>query len=702
MANNKDKTCQVYEASQWKNLNENTKNGIESVLTLGENLFIVADGFFEAIKTKDYMISDLGNAKFFLDHPMNGLLEGDKRKIIYHPAHKSSYIYGINPANGCYSWNEDINDAELKKKIDKFTDYLAELCNSLDITNATPEAKKEVKGYKELISKRYSSFANGSMKNIIDRIHGITSRLDVKFDDPDLRYLINCPNGIYNMRTRKLEPHKMDYFLTNGCPTECHLGKTTDDFEKYINSICVNAPIKSLLSQAIGVAMDATLNTKKVGILFGALTNNGKTSFCEIVAQVVGRASSGGYYASTSIKTFSESARDAGKANPELAALDGARIVVAAEPKENEGVNIDWGFIKELSGGATVMPRKLYHEPKPMKCDFSIFIDTNYLLSCADPTLFTSDRLQIINFNAVFSKDESKNPVDAPNENIKELMGKKANREAMLAWMIDGYNSFVDNGKNYTETVESQETLAMYRNTSDRYKEFFDAFYEKTSNYKDHVPVKAIWEKWKEWCIENGYKHGNYGNFVAKIGHRYNVQQDSSNTYQVVGLIEKAAASNNKILDFDTYFNHYLKKDGKSSIALKDLFDDYTGIANKLLAASMSESAFMDIIDNRDFDTAKRKGIHYLDGYRFKTNEELQTALAERKKACEDEAAKKLDKAIDKIDHPALSHPILKKAMRIIIKYRKDEAMKSFLEFLFSGDDEIISRGDEDMPQLMI
>ncbi|EDO0402209.1 DNA primase, partial [Listeria monocytogenes] len=63
-------------------------------------------------------------------------------------------------------------------------------------------------------------------------------------------------------------------------------------------------------------------------------------------------------------------------ANSDIARLHGARFVTTTEP--NEGVRLDEGLVKQLTGGDKVTARHLYKDEFEFTPEFKIWMATNH------------------------------------------------------------------------------------------------------------------------------------------------------------------------------------------------------------------------------------------------------------------------------------------------------------------------------------
>ena len=64
-------------------------------------------------------------------------------------------------------------------------------------------------------------------------------------------------------------------------------------------------------------------------------------------------------------------------ATPALAATQGKRFACLQEPEGDETINV--GLMKELTGGDTIIARKMYAEPAEFKPQFKMLLTCNIL-----------------------------------------------------------------------------------------------------------------------------------------------------------------------------------------------------------------------------------------------------------------------------------------------------------------------------------
>lgn len=110
------------------------------------------------------------------------------------------------------------------------------------------------------------------------------------------RFLIPCNNGIYNVKTKKLEPYSPFYVFTSKIANDYieNAPKPTFwDVDEWFSSIaCGDEEIVTLLWQVINESINGNYTRKKIGFLYGgghALGNNGKGTFQDLIKNLLGK-----------------------------------------------------------------------------------------------------------------------------------------------------------------------------------------------------------------------------------------------------------------------------------------------------------------------------------------------------------------------------------------------------------------------------
>lgn len=413
----------IYPHSEWDNM---TTEQQTQARNSGNSVYVVPDGIDQVLDTDTYGLSDLGNAELFLAQSGG--------TVYYDAARRLGYIYGLDPRNGCTCWVPDPDDTRLCAAVDAFAHIISDMEQAMPEYTASVESATKVKALRKILLTRLRDFSGAATKRIIERIHKQSANPAIVMDDvARTGHLVNCPNGTLDLRTCQLRPARKDDYISQGCPTEYHPGARTEAVDGWLDSICVTPEIRRLFLQALGEALNAANITKTMPILYGSKTNNGKTTTTEIIIDVVGRAQNGGYGQTINPTAFNKGTRTGGRCTPELATVVGSRVVMMSEPHENE--NVDWAYIKEITGGGSLHVNPKNKPAFTAPATFTPFLDTNYLIRVDDPTLFKRGTMQIIPFLREFSK-----AMGNLDDTLRERMAKKENREAIA----DGIRGLID------------------------------------------------------------------------------------------------------------------------------------------------------------------------------------------------------------------------------------------------------------------
>ena len=658
----------IYEASEWGKMTIADQNQVR----VNHNVFVCPDGTAAALDDKTYSLTDMGNAELFL--------AASGCQLHYNDARRLGYVFGKNPKNGCMSLIEDPDDTLLYAEIDRFAHRVNDMAQALDDRKATTDTSAQVKALRKVLFSRMSSFAGASAKRIVERVHKQTANPAVKVDDvTSTGPYINCPNGLLDLRTGKMRPTLFEDHISQGCPTEYHPGARTAEVDAWLDSICATPEIRRQLLQVLGAALDASTVTKKMPILYGSSTNNGKTTTTEIIMDVIGRAEAGGYGQTISAGAFDRGGRTAGKCTPELATVGSARIVVMSEPAETQ--DIDWAYVKELTGGGSLMINPKNKPAYTIPARFTLLTDTNYLLRIDDPTLFTRGTVQIIPFLQKFSKELGN--LDA---GLRERMAKKENREAILAAIIEGYQDFVVNGKQFSDPPEALETLARYKDTSDRLGEFLTTTYVKVEGreaIRARIPLQDVYADYRQFLERNGYRNVEGSSaFRRKLESRATVESHR-NVYCLVGYRPKTGTAD-KINGMDPlawYMAHCMAQDPTGAVKLSNMVPAYAQAVELMDVRPMDDMGVFMALVRAGHDVSTDGGTMTLRGWRMLSRAEMDERDARAAKERQDKHRESILAVIESVDDLKLQI-----ALRLVMDASdNNEGVRDALDLIANG-----------------
>lgn len=247
---------------------------------------------------------------------------------------------------------------------------------------------------------------------------GIPARPSDFDQDP---WLLNCANGILDLRTGELQPHDPAKMLTKiagaeydpevGCPT----------WTRFLDRIFEgDQDLIGFIRRAVGYSLTGNTGDQVLFFLYGTGAN-GKTTFTDAIQALLGD-----YCTKTPTDTLMTKYSETGIPN-DLARLAGARTVIAAELAE--GKRLNESLVKDLTGGDRITARYLHREFFEFKPIFKLWMYGNH-----KPTIRGTDeaiwrRIKLIPFNVTIPEPERDSELGAK---------LRAELPGILNWALDG------------------------------------------------------------------------------------------------------------------------------------------------------------------------------------------------------------------------------------------------------------------------
>lgn len=248
--------------------------------------------------------------------------------------------------------------------------------------------------------------------------------------------LFNCANGTLDLRRRVLRPHLRTDRITKLAPTPFDPNARSEALERFLDDLtCGDRSLRDWLGKLLGYILIGKRTEDVVALFLGAGGSGKSTLFAALVETL------GDYAVTVSFDAFLEREHRGGP-RPELAMCRGARAVFAAEV--SEGVKLDSAVLKSITGGERITARMLYANPITYRPQFVP------LLACNVAPLIEADsgnrrRLRIVPCD---------NEVKDPDKSLREDLGKPEARAALLAFLVDGYKRWSQEGLGTCQAVE--------------------------------------------------------------------------------------------------------------------------------------------------------------------------------------------------------------------------------------------------------
>lgn len=323
--------------------------------------------------------------------------------------------------------------------------------------NETEEEYEErLREYKALAMhvKAYNRFINFMQRNTVikqsfEELKTLLGKSNIQFDNDD--YLLNCQNGVVDLKTGELLKHDQKLFLTRIAPVNYHADAEHKALDKTLKiSFQNDQEMIDYLQKQAGYFIVGGNQDEHLFVWYGPSARNGKSTIANAIARMLGaeQKDQSGYAKSVPVETFlgSKFADDGKAADPNLAALQGVRLAIASEPNRNAVLNS--GKIKQITGDRMITARFLHQDPATFRALFKILIMCNFLPK-SDGDASIKRRINIVQFDHHIKAGSL--------EDDPEIDAKLWNeREGLLAWAVQGA---VENYKTRQKRIAQKQQL---------------------------------------------------------------------------------------------------------------------------------------------------------------------------------------------------------------------------------------------------
>lgn len=294
--------------------------------------------------------------------------------------------------------------------------------------------------------------------------------------------------------------HNPDMLLSKICNAEYDPAVDCREWKKFLMEIMQNDKEKiTYLQKIAGLSLTGNTEQETCFILYGSTTRNGKSTFCETLIYLLGD------YALT-MKPESLAVKqnlDSRQASGDIARLAGCRFCNASEPPKR--MLFDTALLKSLLGRDSITARHLHQREFSFIPKFKLVINTNYLPTITDDTVFSSGRINVISFDRHFEPQEQ-------DKDLKNRLREKKELSGILNWCIEGLRLYRQQGLKPPQAVQS--ATETYRTDSDKIGNFINECLNMTGG---NSKAKDIYEAYTKWCEDNGYGCENKSNFFAEL-----------------------------------------------------------------------------------------------------------------------------------------------------------------------------------------
>lgn len=447
---------------------------------------------------KLYNWTDSGNAEMLADK------YGDKLRYCF--SYGCWLIWDgkrwqLDEVNGVYELAKNtMRDASIHfKEVAKAAELAAAKATEQDAVKAAKEKQKQAQDAEKFYKLCENKSKLAAMLFLAQSLLPVTvAELDAD------EWLMNCQNGIIDLKTGELLPHNPRLHMTKISTAAYRPEAACALWEETVAAIIPDEEVRAYIQRYAGYSLTGSVREEIFVMLYG-LGGTGKGTLTETLAYALGD------YADTLNPDILLQAKhsDSGNApTPEIAKLPGVRMLLASET--DKGRRLNEAKTKSLTGGDMITARKLRCDPFTFKPNFSLWLSTNALpiISAEDTGVWR--RLRLAKFDQQFKDEEGRDCT------LKDRLRKQDALDGVLTWAVRGCLDWQQNGMRTPAAIKAY--TASFRADSDILAQFVADECEVGADM--NVSSLALYQEYQKWCADNGHKHLNNRNFKEQMEKR--------------------------------------------------------------------------------------------------------------------------------------------------------------------------------------
>lgn len=430
------------------------------------------------VPPKSYDMTDTGNAHRLMDK--FGM-------IIRYSYNRKKWMY----------WNGKVWCIDDSGEIKKLADII---CDDIKREGFAEQDEKTQMDLLKWATRTSSSKGKESMIKECQHLEGIPVSPDDFDVYPDY---LNCQNGIVNLRNGELIPHDSSFMMSKICFSEYDpSGKQPRMWLKFLNDVTGgDKEIQEYIQKCVGYSLSGSTREQCAYFLYG-MGNNGKSTFLDTIADMLG-----GYASNAQPETIMMKKWGNEGANSDIARLKSARFVTSEEP--TEGVRLNEGLLKQLTGGSKVTCRFLYGDEFEYLPEFKIWIATNHKPVVRGMDYGIWRRIKLIPFE-----------VNIPKEKVDKMMKYRLRKEfpQILHWAVQGCIKWQKEGMNEPEKV--QIAVKEYKQEMDLLAGFMEQCVEIDYDSGERIMASDLFRAYTKWAKQNNEYEMSSKKFFKDIANK--------------------------------------------------------------------------------------------------------------------------------------------------------------------------------------
>ena len=466
----------------WIGCGYNPNDGVESYTKAHEEFMKVwSEALAKARELRDgYEFTDLGNTERLVG------TFGDRFRW-------------LKDADTFYIWNDRVWE------------------KSLTGDNLLPWTKETVRAIPDE-DWRLTSSSAGKARAMITLSKG-ESQIHAKRENFDRQpMLLNVANGTVELENQTLREHRREDYMSKCAPVSFDLFAECPKFDAFLDLIFGgDKDLIHYVVKTLGYSLTGDISEQVYHICLGE-GRNGKSTLLELMRMLMGPD----YATAAKFSTFVVS-RYPDANSYDLATLEGARLVTAAEP--NKSQELDEAILKQITGGDLLKARQIYEHPIQFhpECKLWLLMNSKPRLSGTDEG--TWRRVRLIPFN-----------VQIPKPGIPDFHKVLFAEEGpgILNRLLEGVRDWM--AERLVPPPAIADATAEFRESQDVLKGFF-AEHTNTGRKDMKARAGALYDRYLMWCKKNNEHPMRQNEFAEELRRRgFNRQTGGGNVVYYYGL----------------------------------------------------------------------------------------------------------------------------------------------------------------------
>jgi P4 family phage/plasmid primase-like protien len=355
----------------------------------------------------------------------------------------------------------------------------------------------------------------GRLGSLVRLARGVLECKPDDFDsDPDM---LNCPNGILDLRTGELQPHDPDQLMTKIAGCDYVKGATHPDWTTALTAM--PGDMTDWFQLRMGQAITGHMTPDDLAIICQGGGQNGKSTISDACAEVAGK-----YHVVVSDRAMLGGASD--NHPTEMMDFMGARYAVLEETPESR--RLDTNRLKKLTGTREITARRIRQDSVTFEATHSLFVNSNYKPVVDETDHGTWRRLALVRFPYTYRTDpaEIRGPMDrlADPTLRQRVQTDPQVKEAVLAWMVAGAQRWYDLALVMPQPPDYvMSETRKWRMESDPVLHFIED--HLAFDYDSHVISPELRDVFNAFLRERGGKEWGDKTFSARFGGHDRVAQ---------------------------------------------------------------------------------------------------------------------------------------------------------------------------------